>query len=59
LEAGNRKGPLALHQKIARALGVPLDLLAPLAVSDEEADPERFAKRRHEVNAMIRRRKAR
>jgi predicted transcriptional regulator len=30
LEAGKRKGPAALHQKIARALGVPIDLLLPL-----------------------------
>ena len=28
LETGKRKGPLELHQRIARALGVPLDLLA-------------------------------
>jgi DNA-binding XRE family transcriptional regulator len=27
LETGKRKGPLELHQKIARFLGVPLDLL--------------------------------
>jgi DNA-binding XRE family transcriptional regulator len=27
LEAGKRKGPVALHQKLARALGVPIDLL--------------------------------
>jgi DNA-binding XRE family transcriptional regulator len=46
LEAGRRKGPVALHQKIARALGVPIDLLLPIAVSDEEADPARIAKRR-------------
>ena len=39
LEAGRRKGPVALHQKIARALGVPIDLLLPIAVSDEQADP--------------------
>jgi DNA-binding XRE family transcriptional regulator len=31
LESGKRKGPLALHQKIARALNVPLELLAPAA----------------------------
>jgi DNA-binding XRE family transcriptional regulator len=30
LETGKRKGPLELHQKIARFLGVPLDLLAPI-----------------------------
>ena len=45
LEAGKRKGPVALHQKIARALGVPINLLLPIAVSDEEADPARIAKR--------------
>ena len=44
LEAGKRKGPVALHQKIARALGVPIDLLS-IAVSDKEADPARIAKR--------------
>lgn len=33
LEAGKRKGPLALHQKIARALDVPLELLAPAAAA--------------------------
>src|SRR5438034_2757166 len=27
LETGKRKGPLALHQKFAQVLGVPLDLL--------------------------------
>ena len=31
LEAGKRKGPLQLHQTIARALNVPLELLAPAA----------------------------
>ena len=45
LEAGKRKGPVALHQKIARALGVPIDLLLSIGVSDEEADPARIAKR--------------
>ena len=49
LEAGRRKGPVALHQKIARALGVPIDLLLPSAVSDEPADPTRFAKRRQAI----------
>src|SRR5438309_434812 len=33
LETGKRKGPFELHQKIARALGVPFELLAPIAVS--------------------------
>ena len=31
LETGKRKGPLQLHQKIARALNVPLELFAPAA----------------------------
>jgi DNA-binding XRE family transcriptional regulator len=45
LETGKRKGPLALHRKFARALGVPLELLSTIAVSESEADPARFAKR--------------
>jgi DNA-binding XRE family transcriptional regulator len=49
LETGKRKGPLALHQKIAKTLGVPLELLAPIAVSEEEADPVRFANRRRAI----------
>jgi len=52
LEAGKRKGPLELHQKIARFLGVPLDLLA----SSEEADPTRFAKRKQVIADMKRQR---
>jgi DNA-binding XRE family transcriptional regulator len=44
LETGKRKGPLALHRKFADTLGVPLDLLSTIAVSDQEADPARFAK---------------
>ena len=52
LEAGKRKGPVALHQKIARALGVPIDLLLPIAVSDQEADPERFAERSRAFRKM-------
>ena len=59
LETGKRKGPLELHQKIARALGVPLDLLAPTAVSHEEADPVRFANRKRAVADRVRRRKRR
>ena len=59
LETNKRKGPLALHQKIARALGVPLELLAPIAVSEEEADPARFANRRGAVAEMIRQRRRR
>jgi DNA-binding XRE family transcriptional regulator len=49
LETGNRKGPLELHQKIARFLGIPLDLLAPIAVSGKEADPARFTKRKQTI----------
>ena len=59
LETGKRKGPLELHQKIARALGVPLELLAPIAVSEEEADPVRFASRKRTVAGMIRQRNRR
>lgn len=53
LEAGRRNGPVALHQKIGRALGVPIDLLLP--VSDQEADPARFAKRSQVVKDMKKR----
>src|SRR5882762_11619464 len=49
LESGKRKGPVALHQKIARALRVPIDLLLPIAVSEEEADPARIAKRQQVI----------
>ena len=59
LEAGKRKGPVALHQKIARALGVPIQLLLPIAVSDEEADPTRVAKRRQVTKDMQRARRRR
>jgi DNA-binding XRE family transcriptional regulator len=59
LEGGKRKGPVALHQKIARALDVPIELLLPIAVSDEEADPARFAKRRRVVEDMKRARRRR
>jgi DNA-binding XRE family transcriptional regulator len=58
LEAGKRKGPVTLHQKIALALGVPIDLLL-IAVSDEAADPTRFAKRRQVVEDMKRDRRRR
>jgi DNA-binding XRE family transcriptional regulator len=54
LETGNRKGPLELHQKIARFLGIPLDLVAPIAVSAKQTDAARFAKRKPVV-ADIRR----
>jgi DNA-binding XRE family transcriptional regulator len=56
LETGKRKGPLELHQKIARFLGIPLDLLAPIAVSGKEADPSRFAKRKQVIADMKRQR---
>jgi DNA-binding XRE family transcriptional regulator len=59
LEAGKRKGPVALHQKIARALGVPIDLLLPIAVSDEAGNPARFAKRRQVVEDMKKARRRR
>lgn len=52
LEAGKRKGPVALHQKFARALGAPIDLLLPIAVSEREADPARFAKRQQVVKKI-------
>jgi DNA-binding XRE family transcriptional regulator len=56
LETGKRKGPLELHQEIARFLGVPLDLLVSIAVSGQEADPARFAKRKQAVTDMKRQR---
>jgi DNA-binding XRE family transcriptional regulator len=54
LESGKRKGTVVLHQKFARALGVPIDLLLSIAVSEEEADPGRVAKRREAVRQMRR-----
>jgi DNA-binding XRE family transcriptional regulator len=56
LETGNRKGPIELHQKIARFLGIPLDLLAPVAALGKEANPERFAKRKQVIADMRRQR---
>ena len=56
LETGKRKGPFELHQKIARALGVPFELLAPIAVSLAEADPARWAERKRVVAEMVRQR---
>ncbi|HEY8337365.1 MAG TPA: helix-turn-helix transcriptional regulator [Tardiphaga sp.] len=56
LETGKRKGPFELHRKIAKFLDVPFELLAPIAVSAEEAGPERFAKRREIVADMKRQR---
>jgi len=59
LETGKRKGPLELHKKIARALGVPLDLLAHIVVSEQEADPIRFANRKKAIAEMVRERRRR
>jgi len=59
LETGKRKGPIELHQKIARELEVPLELLAPIAVTLEQADPARFAKRSQVAAAMKRQRNRR
>jgi DNA-binding XRE family transcriptional regulator len=56
LETGKRKGPFELHRKIAKFLDVPFELLAPIAVSTREADPERFAKRSQVVAHMNRQR---
>jgi DNA-binding XRE family transcriptional regulator len=57
LEAGKRKGPVALHQKISRELGVPVDLLLP--VSGQEADPVRIAKRSQVAKDMVQRARTR
>ena len=54
LENGKRKGPLALHRKLAHALGVPLELLSTIAVSEHEADPARFSKREQVISDMKR-----
>jgi DNA-binding XRE family transcriptional regulator len=56
LESGKRKGTLELHQRTARALGVPLDLLAAVIFSEKEANPARSAKRRQNVADMRRQR---
>jgi DNA-binding XRE family transcriptional regulator len=59
LETGKRKGPLALHQKIAQKLDVPLELLVPIAVSDQEADPIRFENRKKRAEAILSQRRRR
>jgi DNA-binding XRE family transcriptional regulator len=59
LEAGKRKGPVAVHQKISRELGVPIELLLPIAVSEQEADPARIAKHSQMAKDMVRRAQAR
>lgn len=56
LESGKRKGTLELHQKAARALGVPLDLLASVIFSRREADPARYAKGIEHIRKMRRQR---
>jgi DNA-binding XRE family transcriptional regulator len=56
IESGNRKGTIVLHRKIARALGVSIDLLLSIVVSDEEANPGRAAKRQEVVRKMRRQR---
>ena len=56
LETGKRKGPFELHQKIARALSVPFELLAPIAVSLAEANPALAASRRNAIEDIKRRR---
>jgi len=59
LETGKREGPLELHNRIARALGVPLDLLAPMPVTDKETEPDRFANRRKAAAELVRQRRRR
>jgi DNA-binding XRE family transcriptional regulator len=54
LESGKRKGTVILHQKFARALGVPIDLLLPVAALEEEANPGRLARRRQTIEKMRR-----
>src|SRR5215510_14966764 len=43
LEGAKRKGPVVLHQKIAQALRVPIDLLLP--ASERKVDVGRITKR--------------
>ena len=56
LETEKRRGPMELHRKIARALQVPLELLAAQVVSPEQAGPTRFSKRSRVVAEMKRQR---
>jgi hypothetical protein len=56
LESGKRKGTVLLHQKFARALGVPIDLLMPIAVSRQEANPEKVAEDKKYIDRMRKRR---
>jgi DNA-binding XRE family transcriptional regulator len=57
LETGKRKGPFELQRKIARALGVPFELLAPIAVSLEQADPALTAARKSGIDDIKRQRR--
>ena len=59
LETGKRKGPFELHQKIARALSVPFEMLAPIAVSLAEADPARAANLKNAITDIKRWRRRR
>jgi DNA-binding XRE family transcriptional regulator len=54
IENGKRKGPFELHRKIASSLGVPFDLLAPVAASMQDADPRRVAKQKKVIAATRR-----
>lgn len=56
LESGKRKGTLELHQQAARALGVPLDLLASAIFSRREVAPARDAKDPAYIDKMRRQR---
>ncbi len=56
VETGKRKGPLALHQKIASALGVSLDLLASFAASQAKAGKKRAGARKRTAPKRRRRR---
>jgi hypothetical protein len=46
-------------KRFARKLGVPLDLLASIAVSDEEPGPVRLASRKRTAPETVRQRKRR
>jgi DNA-binding XRE family transcriptional regulator len=56
VESGKRKGTIELHQKFAGTFGLPIDLLLPIAVSREEANPAKFARDRKYVHDMKKRR---
>jgi DNA-binding XRE family transcriptional regulator len=58
IEAEKRRGPIALHQKIARALDVPIDLLLPAAVPNH-AHATHFSKRGQAAKYRIRARRRR